>query len=95
MEGEQTMKREGRAISKCPHCGGRIIVSSLCQYTMEFWVKKDGTMSKKYKKCDNGPINSTIAYCENNENCGTFWEEGDFDLETGCRFIDTKYSEEE
>lgn len=82
-------------ISKCPRCGGRIVVSILCQYTMDFLVKKDGTLSKKHKKIDNGPVGSTIACCENSENCGTYWEENDFDLENGDKFIDMKYSDEE
>ena len=89
------MKREGRVISKCPRCGGRIVVSILCQYTMDFLVKKDGTLSKKHKKIDNGPVGSTIACCENSENCGTYWEENDFDLENGDKYIDMKYSDEE
>lgn len=70
-------------------------MSILCQYTMDFLVKKDGTLSKKHKKIDNGPVGSTIACCENSENCGTYWEENDFDLENGDKFIDMKYSDEE
>lgn len=60
-----------------------------------FSGEKDGTLSKKHKKIDNGPVGSTIACCENSENCGTYWEENDFDLENGDKFIDMKYSDEE
>lgn len=42
----------------CPLCGGRIIVSDLCQYSVDYVVLKKpfGKLSKKAKKVDNGPI---------------------------------------
>lgn len=79
----------------CPLCGGRIIVSELCQYSMNYVVlkKPSGKLSKKFKKVDNGPIECIVAGCEN-PNCEAHWEEGEFYIDSWDYFVDEKYVEE-
>ena len=47
----------------CQLCGGMIMVSDSCQYSMEYVVLKKpfGKISKKAKMVDNGPIECMIA----------------------------------
>lgn len=75
----------------CPLCGSRIVISDLCQYSIEHVVLKKpfGKVSKRSKKVDNGPIESMIAGCEN-PNCNASWEDGEFQIIDNC-FIDEKY----
>lgn len=79
----------------CPLCGGRIIVSDLRQYSMNYTVlkKPSGKISKKAKKVDNGPIECIVAGCEN-PNCEAYWEEGQFHIDSDDFFIDRKYVED-
>lgn len=78
----------------CPLCGGRIIVSDLHQYSMDYVVLKRpfGKLSKKGKKVDCGTINNLIAGCE--DCCGAYWEENEFYIDSDDCFIDEKYVEE-
>lgn len=78
----------------CPFCGGRIIVSNLCQYSMNYVVlkKPSGKLSKKARKFDGGYINSMVAGCE--DCCGTYWEENEFYIDSNDCFIDEKYVED-
>lgn len=79
----------------CPLCGGRIIVSDLCQYSFDYVVLKRpfGKLSKKGKKVDSGSINSMIAGCENTD-CEAYWEENEFYIDSNDCFIDEKYVED-
>lgn len=80
---------------RCPMCGGKIIVSELCQYSMEYVVREKpfGKISKKAKKVDNGPIDCIVAGC-NNPYCEAYWEEGKFYIDSDDCFIDEKYVED-
>lgn len=75
----------------CPRCGGKILISELCQYTREYSIKLDGTISNRYKKHDNGSMDCMIASCEN-EKCDIMWEDGEFFI-TDNRFEDFKYED--
>lgn len=79
----------------CPVCGGRIVVSELCQYSMEYVVlkKPSGKLSKKCKKVDNGSIECMIAGCENPD-CEANWDENEFYIDSDDCFIDEKYVED-
>ena len=79
----------------CPLCGGRIVVSELCQYSMEYVVLKKpyGKLSKKAKKVDNGPIECMIAGCDNSD-CKAYWEADQFYIDSDDCFIDEKYVED-
>lgn len=73
--------------SMCPKCNGKITVSELCQYTLDFKVRQNGQVSKKYTKFDCGTIDCSIAFCES---CDASWEQDDFSINAGY-FIDEKY----
>lgn len=77
----------------CPLCGGKIIVSSLYQYSLDFEVGKRGKLLKRYKKSDGGPMEVEIAACENSVSggCSAKWDADEFYLEYGEIFMDTKY----
>lgn len=77
--------------NRCPKCGGRIIVSDLYQYSMDYVVLKKpaGELSKNAKKRDAGPMEVMIAGCENPD-CDAFWESDDFYISDDC-FYDEKY----
>ena len=77
----------------CPRCGGKIEVSDLCQYTLNYVVRKNGKLSKRYRKYDNESIDASLATCLNG--CGVLWEDGDFCIEADGSFVDLKYAEEE
>lgn len=79
----------------CPLCGGRIIVSELYQYSLNYTVlkKPSGKLSKKHKKIDNGPIDCMVAGCDNKE-CNAYWEEDKFYIDSDDCFIDEKYVED-
>lgn len=90
-EGKRKMK-SGTKIKCCPICGGRIVVSDLYQYSLNYTMRKDGKIGKRGKRADNGPIDESIAACENFKICGAQWETDDFVVKKGA-FIDYKYSE--
>lgn len=84
---------DGIKRSCCPRCGGKIEVSDLCQYSRNYVVRKDGKLSKRGRKDDNGSIDARIAGCVNR--CGVIWEDGEFLVESDGTFLDLKYDEEE
>lgn len=78
----------------CPNCGGAIEVSALYQYSYVYKVLKNGKVSERYTKRDEGPLEVSVAGCINNETCKTTWDEGEFEIRDGL-FIDEKYIDEE
>lgn len=44
----------GTVIKCCPLCGGRIVVSNLYQYSLDYTMRKDGKIGKRYKRGDGG-----------------------------------------
>lgn len=81
--------------NSCPLCGRRIIVSELCQYSLDYAVLKKpyGKLSKKYKRIDNGPTECMVAGCEN-PSCNAYWEVDKFYIDSDDCFIDEKYVED-
>ena len=77
--------------SRCPQCGGAIIVSELYQYSFDYKVLKSGKLSKKYKKFDGGSMECCIAFCE--KLCGAEWSSVDFFIDANENFFDCKYTE--
>lgn len=77
--------------SRCPQCGGAIIVSELYQYSFDYKVLKSGKLSKKYKRFDGGSMECHIASCE--KLCGAEWSSEDFLIDENENFIDLKYTE--
>ena len=73
----------GTVIKCCPLCGGRIVVSNLYQYSLEYTMRKDGKIGKRYKRGDNY------------KTCDARWEEEEFFVEPDGTFHDYKYIEDE
>lgn len=79
------MDKKGVIRNCCPKCGGKIVVSSLCQYTIDRRVTKTGRLSKSHKRIDNGCVGAEYASCSE---CGLNWEDGDFFIGSNEEFID-------
>lgn len=80
---------EGIQRSRCPLCGGRIVVSFLYQYSFDYIVGRKGRLRKTGRRRDGGPMEVAVAGCEN-EACDAYWDSDDFFLESGV-FVDCKY----
>lgn len=64
----------------CPQCGGRLTLDSLYQYGILRKVKTDGTLCKRERRRDYGPMEFSYLICES---CGWQATDGDFDIESG------------
>lgn len=71
-----------KVLSKCPICGGKLIYSALYQYSLNYGIKSDGTITKSRKKEDIGSMECGFIYCANEE-C---------DFMTDCDLGSTKYT---
>lgn len=56
-----------KVLSKCPICGGKLIYSALYQYSLNYGIKSDGTITKSRKKEDIGSMECGFIYCANEE----------------------------
>ena len=55
-------------LNKCPICGGRLYLDVLYQYSKVYPVARTGTPAySKVKKRDNGPMECSAIYCENED----------------------------
>ena len=52
--------RIGMEIKCCPLCGGRIVVSNLYQYSLDYTMRKDGKIGKRYKRGDDGAVDALL-----------------------------------
>lgn len=84
---------EGKRRTKCPICGGEIVISALYQVSHNYKLTKSGEMSKKYTVSKEGAEEAMIAGCASG--CGAAWEEGEFDITGSGYFIDYKYRDAE
>lgn len=57
--------------NKCPHCGGRMILSEYFSVSHNYLIRKDGQLSKRYRKSAEGPIDCVMAFCDT---CKTYWD---------------------
>ncbi len=80
----------GKQRTKCPLCGGEIIVSDLYQYSHDYKLTKSGRLSKKYTVSNAGTEEAVVAGCT----CGANWGIGEFDITKDGYFVDYKYEEE-
>lgn len=80
-----------KIIKSCPLCGKSIVVSVLCQYSLDYKIRKNGKISTKFKKTDGGGIDCSVASCEDYENCDARWETDEFFIDEEGQFVDEKY----
>lgn len=57
--------------NKCPHCGGRMNMSEHFALTHDYLIRKDGQLSKRYRKSPAGPIECVTAFCTE---CKKYWD---------------------
>ena len=50
-------------VTKCPYCGGELIISDHYSFTRDYRITKDGVLSRRYTVSDPGPMDCTTAYC--------------------------------
>lgn len=79
--------------SRCPLCGGEIIVSEYYQKSRDYKVLMNGKLSKRCIVTGEEGMNARTASC--GSLCGAYWEDGDFDIGEDGMFYDEKYMEEE
>ena len=84
----------GVAIKCCPLCGGRIVVSDLCQYSLDRVMRQDGKIGIRHKRGSSGSMDVSIASCENYKTCNARWESEEFFVAPDGTFFDYKYSED-
>lgn len=78
--------------TRCPLCGGRIIVSDLYQVSHDHVITKSGVMSKRFTKGPEGSIECMIAACEHApDDCPAIWDADSFDIDGKGYFYDNKY----
>lgn len=78
---------EGIPRSRCPLCGGKIVVSFLYQYSLDHVVGRNGRLRKTFKKAEGGPMEVAVAACSD---CEAYWDADDFDIFDNV-FYDQKY----
>ena len=88
------MTGDMKKINCCPKCGAEIVVSYLCQHSLNHKIGKRGRILKKFTTVDLGEIDSILAGCTN-VNCDVQWECDEFEIDENDFFIDYKYSERE
>lgn len=54
-------------LNKCPICGGTLFTDELNQYSIERDITKDGKVSKKYRKVDQGSMECCAVFCKNGD----------------------------
>lgn len=80
--------------NKCPCCGGtNLIFDSLYQYGRQYKVRKDGKLSKNYKRVDYGPMECAYIFCKDCNWCSPDAENGVDD--EGYLLIEEKWYEQE
>ena len=78
--------REGIRRTRCPVCGGTIVVSDLYQYSYDYEIGKRGKLKKRGRRQDCGSMEVSVAGCLN---CGESWDADAFYIEDGM-FFDLK-----
>lgn len=58
-------------VSKCPKCGGDLVLSEYYTYSIDYCITKKGTISKRHTRSDGGPIDCMTACCDK---CESFWD---------------------
>lgn len=58
-------------------------------------MRRDGTIGNRCKRGKSGPMDASLAACENYQSCGAQWEVDDFFVDSDRRFWDYKYSKED
>ena len=80
----------------CPLCGGKIVVSALYQISYNYTVTKSGKLSKKHSVSSPGPMDVSVAACENApDKCYATWDADQFYIDEKNRFVDLRYGGED
>lgn len=78
--------------TRCPKCGGTIVVSYLYQTTHDYALTKQGRLSKRFTRQSEMPLDESVACCRD---CNADWGVGDFGIDQDGSFWDFKYMEDE
>lgn len=61
-----------KILNKCPICGGRLQYHHIMQFTEDYKIKLDGTLSKQFKKSDSCSMECgfiSCTFCDFHTNC--------------------------
>lgn len=56
-----------KLLNKCPICGNKLTYSALMQYSLNFQIKRNGQLSAKEKKGDEGSMECGFISCTNSD----------------------------
>lgn len=54
-----------RIMNKCPVCAGKLVYSSLMQFSLDYGIKRNGELSTRAKKSDVSPMECGFISCTN------------------------------
>lgn len=80
---------EGIIRSRCPLCGGKIVVSFLYQYSLDHIVGRNGRLRKTSRRSEGGSMEVAVASCSD---CEAYWDADNFEIFNDV-FYDQKYPE--
>lgn len=58
--------------TKCPHCGGRLMLSEFMSYSRDSLIRKNGQPCKRWSKSPEGSMDAIAVSCME---CGTVWDD--------------------
>ena len=62
--------RDYTLATKCPHCGGRLMLSEFMSYSRDSLIRKIGQPCKRWSKSPEGSMDAIAVSCME---CGTVW----------------------
>ena len=71
--------KEWTKVTRCPKCGGTLVVSDFYTFSREYKVTRKGLLSKRYTKTDAGAIECLNAFCTD---CNSIWDASEVCVES-------------
>lgn len=58
-----TNDKEWHRVTKCPACGGQLIISEHYTFSRDYMITSKGILSKRFSKSDLGSLDCITAFC--------------------------------